>query len=68
MLLEEGSASELPTYNKLQPQGSPSSLLTLPCLSPMLPQLELLATLPSATPKGSVVATAWKSYSYKVGG
>ena len=22
MLLEEGSASELPTYNKLQPQGS----------------------------------------------
>lgn len=66
MLLEEGSASELP--NKLQPQGSRSSLLALPCLSPLLPQLELLATLPSATPKGSVVATAWKSYSYKVGG
>lgn len=47
MLLEEGSAFELP--NKLQPQGSPSSLLALP--EPLLPQLELLATLPLQPPK-----------------
>lgn len=62
MLLEEDSASERPGYNKVQPQGSPSSLPTLPCLRP------LLATLPSATPKGSIVVKAWKSCSYKVGG
>ena len=68
MLLEEDSASERSGYNKLQPQGSTSSLPILPCLRPLLPQQDLLATLPSATPKGSIVVKAWKSYSYKVGG